>query len=246
MGKIIFNFFIIMILFSCNRNTETEYYDNGDIEAIHIITNGKRSDSSIYYYPNRNIAKILFYLKNDTIFEKDFSENSVLLSEGKNFKKKMTGKWKFYKENGKLDKILEYIDLCDKEYLNQGWYFNENGDTIFDKSNFVNIKIDKDNFKVHKLYPIVFNYNKLFGGKSKIVVYFSTFVGKKFCDIEKIPVIADSSYTSQIISNFSFTKSGKKNLRGVILESIDSIAPGETKTQKAERMTYFDIPVTVK
>jgi len=246
MGKMVFNFFLIMILFSCNRNTETEYNDNGDIEAIHIIKNGKRSDSSIYYYPNKNIAKILYYLKSDTIFEKDFSENSVLLSEGKNFKKKMVGKWKFYNEDGRLDKIIEYIDVCGKQYLNQGWYFSQNGDTIFDKSNFVNIKIDRGNFKIHKRYPIVFNYNKLLGNKSKVIVYFSTFVGKNFCNIEQIPVIADSSYTGKIVSNFLFTKSGKKNLRGVLLESIDSIAPGETKKQHAERMVYFDIPVTVE
>ena len=39
------------------------------------------------------------------------------------------GKWKYFKKNGNLDKVVEYVNVCGNQYTNQGWYF-ENGKTL--------------------------------------------------------------------------------------------------------------------
>ncbi|MET0946671.1 MAG: hypothetical protein ABWY22_14785, partial [Flavobacterium sp.] len=213
---------------------------------IHIIENGVKSDSSIYYYPNKNIAKILYYLKKDTVFEKDFSEDSRLLSEGKNLKEKMLGKWKFYKENGNLDKIIEYIDLCGEQYMNQGWYFKDNGDTLYKNSNFVSIKISEGNFKINQKHEFKFIYKRLLGSTSEFWLSISPDVDNKFCNINKINMSNQYSKANQIIAKIGFETPGKKTLRGFISEFKDSIISGEKVSKIAERRVYFEIPVMVK
>ena len=52
-------------------------------------------------------------------------------------------KFNFYKKNGKLEKTLEYIDICGNKYLNQGWYFNDHEDTLSNKGNYFKIYVEK-------------------------------------------------------------------------------------------------------
>lgn len=251
MYKILFSLFISIFLLSCNNlkeNTEKEFYDNGDLKAIHIIKNNIKSDSSIYYYPNNNIAKIIYYLEKDTIYEKDFSEKSKLLSEGKNVKNIMIGKWKFYKENGKLDKIVEYINLCGNQYTNQGWYFDKKGDTLREYGNYFEIKWSPKIIKKNQVVCLQMTYKPIIYLNSEVELCFDTEnnVSKDFCNIHKVK-LAKFYKTSDVLKTYiKFERSGKKNIRGYIREFFNKESTEQDSITSGERYLYFDIPFEIK
>ncbi len=242
-------FFIISFLFSCNNHnekiTEKEFYTNGNLKAIHILKNGVKSDSSIYYYQNHHIGKILYYLERDTIFEKDFSEMSKLVCEGKNIKKKMTGKWKFYKNNGRIDKVIEYINLCGKQYVNQGWYFNNNGDTINNRSNYFKLIKKNGKWKINKKYELRFIYQRILSNDSELLLCLSPDVNKNYCNVNQVKFDSAYSNTNNLVAKIGFASSGEKNLKGFIKEFYNKKS-GKSESKYTERIIFFDISIQVE
>jgi len=251
MCKILFSLFSFIFLLSCNNlkeNTEKEFYNNGDLKAVHIIRNGIKSDSSIYYYPNNGIAKIIHYLEKDTTFEKDFSEKSKLLSVGKNVKNRMIGKWKFYKVNGKLDKIVEYINLCGRQYTNQGWYFDEKGDTLKKYGNYFDFKWSSKIIKKNQVVSLQMTYKPIIYLNSEVELCLDTEkkVSKDFCNIHKVKLAKFYKSSDVLETYFKFETSGKKNIRGYIREFFNREETEQDSITSGERYLYFDIPVEIK
>lgn len=110
-----------------------EYNENGTLNTKLTFLDGSRQGTSFHYYePDHKFSKSEITWENDkAIYQKNFNQDSVLISEGNllkyNFK---IGKWRFYDNNGKLKEVQELIDINGNPYLNQNWKFNSNGDTI--------------------------------------------------------------------------------------------------------------------
>ena len=247
--KYIFLFIITAILLSCSKegNAAIEYDKNGKIisKTYPSLDLSRPIDSIIYFKNNKVDYKVIFKTKED-VFVKYYDPKEKLICEGNTNKKIRAGKWKYYRENGSLDKIIEYINLCGQQYVNQGWYFKENGDTIFRNSNYVNIKIDNGNFKINEKHEFKFDYKKILGPKSELILMISPDVDDKFCNIEKINMSKQYSKVNQIIAKIGFATAGKKTLRGYITEFQDSIKTREKMPKIAERRVYFQIPIVVE
>ncbi len=247
--KYILLFLLIINLMSCSKgeNTVINYNKNGKLisKTYPSLELSRPIDSIIYFKNNKVDYKVIFKTKED-VFVKYYDPKEKLICEGNTTKKMRNGKWKYYRENGSLDKVIEYINLCGQQYVNQGWYFKENGDTIYRKSNFVNIKISNGNFKINEKHEFKFSYKKILGPKSEFMLMISPDVDDKFCNIEKINISKQYSKVNQIIAKIGFATAGKKTLRGYITEFQDSIISGEKMPKIAERRVYFQIPIVVE
>lgn len=276
MIKKIFIPIFFLILFSCS-NTKTEYdangnkireyelinnkisgickefYKTGNLKAIHNYKNGFKTDSSTYYNTKEEIVLIDRYLQNNIIYQKEFN-NNTLISEGK-FSYKSTekplnnqiGKWKYYKENGKLEKIIEYINLCGKQYTNQGWYFDKKGDTLKEYGNYFEIKILPKSIKKNEVVCLQMAYKPIIYLNSEVMLCFDTEnnVSKDFCNIHKVK-LAKFYKTSDILKIYvRFESSGQKNIRGYIKEYFNKESTEQDSITSGERYLYFDIPIKV-
>lgn len=132
--KSLFIFIIILsITTSCGINREEEYYKSGNLK------------SQKYYNENDSIVKtIIYYDLNDTIRKSinyhKFDHDSVInyFSTGKisstgiqDISGKKYGKWDFYHVNGYRHNTREFYIIKSKEIVNQLWFYNKKGDTLF-------------------------------------------------------------------------------------------------------------------
>ena len=219
-----------------------EYFENGKIKLKHIFKNGVKSDSSIYFFKNKKIQKILYYLKNDTLIEKEFSNKGKIISIGKTYKNKMIGKWKFYKTNGNLDKIIEYINLCGVQYVNQGWYYDLNGKIVKKGSNYFSLEIKKNKFRINEIIDIKFHYNPLLSEESISVACISPKIKENFCNLnnERLDTIFSNKHNFEF--KLSFSEIGIKNIRGFIREEYFY----SNKGKFGERTIYINIPLLIE
>ena len=51
------------------------------------------------------------------------------------------------KKNNKKYKVIQFIDLCGKQYNNQGWVYNDKGELVTKGSNYFKIIDKKDRYK---------------------------------------------------------------------------------------------------
>ncbi len=277
MIKKIFIPIFFLILFSCsNRKTEydengnkireyelvnnklsgvyKEFYEDGKLKAIHIYKNGLKTDSSTYYNTKEEIVLIDKYLQNNIIYQKEFN-NNILLSEGEfsytsssQLNKNQIGKWKYYKKNGKLEKIIEYINLCGKQYTNQGWYFDEKGDTLKEYGNYFKIKFLPKNIKKYDIVCLQMTYKPIIYLNSEVMLCFDTAnnVSKDFCNIHRVK-LAEFHKTSDVLKTYvRFESSGQKNIRGYIKEYFNKESTRQDSITSGERYLYFDIPIKVE
>jgi hypothetical protein len=113
--------------------TVKEYYNNGNLKSIEIFDeNDMLIDSSIYYYENEPAVKaVKWWKEGEAYYEKDFFINGKLQREGRLLKDNFrVGKWTLYSTKGYLNEIIEYMDIGNKEYLNQSWKLDKNSDTL--------------------------------------------------------------------------------------------------------------------
>lgn len=219
-----------------------EFYNDGKLKAIHNYKNGIKIDSSTYYNANKEIILIKKYLQKDTIYEKEFKDN-VLISEGKYLSNNQLGKWKYFRQNGKLEKIIEYVNFCGHQYTNQGWYFDENGKFEPGKGNYFEVSTLKKIYKKDELIVITITYKPLYSSSPKFTIYFHPKVDSKFCNLSDIPVDSRIAENNKFTLPLTFSTVGNKNLRGVIEETV--IKENDSKTH-GQRLVYFDIPIKIE
>ncbi len=231
-----------------------EFYKDGNLKAIHIYKNGLKTDSSAYYNTKEEIVLIDRYLQNNIIYQKEFN-NNTLVSEGKfsysssrQLYINQVGKWKYYKKNGKLDKVIEYVNLCGKQYTNQGWYFDDKGDTLKEYGNYFEIKFLPKNIKKNDTVCLQMMYKPIIYLNSEVMLCFDTEnnVSKDFCNIDKVK-LAKFYKTSDVLKTYvRFESSGQKNIRGYIKEYFNKESSAQDSTTSGERYLYFDIPIKVE
>ena len=219
-----------------------EFYSDGKLKAIHNYRNGIKIDSSTYYKADKELILIKKYLQKDTIYEKEFKDN-VLISEGKYLSNNQLGEWKYYRQNGKLEKIIEYVNLCGHQYTNQGWYFDENGKFDSGKGNYFEIFKLKKTYKKDELIVITIKYKPLYLSSSKFTAYFHPKVDSKFCNLYDVQVNSNIAEKNTFTLPLTFSTVGNKNLRGVIEEIVTK--ENDSKTH-GQRLVYFDIPLKIE
>jgi hypothetical protein len=238
-----------------------EYYRNGNIKSRHKYLNNRKIDSSVYYYYesiNDKIDFIRYWSNDSTIKEKKFDTLGNIISSGRLDSELIkVGKWNFFSK-GKIVATKEYINIKGEEYLNQSWHLNERGDTISTGTHF-EILFSKDTIDVDQpLRAVTFLDNPLFeGDKSEIFVCIpadSVNLNKDFSNLSEIKLDTFYNLSKDKINqkwlkgeNINLTAvfgkwfktSGKKQIRGVIVERVrDSIIK--------EHIKYFDKQIFVK
>ena len=235
-----FLFLICLTIISC-KDTKKEYYENGKLKAIYILKDGVLIDSSIFYNKEKSfIEKINYYLPNDSIRTKFLNENGKVESTGLFFKNQKYGKWKYFSKEGYLQKVFEYKNIEGKQYTNQGWQFNSNGDTIMGLGNYYKLKPLPKSIKLSEKLIMDFEYKPLLSENSTTTIYMSSEINNDFSNLNSITLDTVSLPSEGAIIEMSFKSKGEKKLRGFIKESI---VGGETTKSK---YTYFDFKVIVE
>ena len=149
-------------------------------------------------------------------------------------------KREFY-EKEKLKKTLEYVNLCGKDYLNQGWYFKENGDTIENKSHFCKIKIEKNVLKQLEKTKVTMIYKPLLKNTiSGILLCRENNID--YCELDNKK--CDTAYfvNNRLDLSLGFKNKGKVKVTGYVLEVSGKLKNGKYD----ERKLYFTLNFNVK
>lgn len=235
-------------IYSLNKNGKLqgdykEFYDNGELKEISIYENGVKVDSSLYFN-NGKINRIDYYLGNDTLLIKNF-EKGKIRSKGKFYKGQKVHIWEYYSENEKKEKVFEYINLCGKQYTNQGWYFNHNGDTLIKNSNFYKLNNFSNKIKHNEALAFQMFYKPILENSNSFICL-SPLIEEDFCNINNVTLDTIFAVNSNNIFDIhvSFSKIGNRNLRGFITEYTKRTVSNDS-AEYNERKVYFDIPLTI-
>ena len=161
-------------------------------------------------------------------------------------KKEGITKYNYFNKDGKLNKTLEYINLCGKQYLNQGWYFNANSDTLYDKSNYYKIEVEKKNLKPYETSKIKITYKPYLKGSVSGILLSRKNIKPDYCDLnyEKLDTIY--FVDNKLVFQQGFKSKGNKIVGGYILEMKKEKKMVNKKNVYKERKVYFKIHFEVK
>ncbi|WP_106795202.1 hypothetical protein [Aquimarina sp. Aq78] len=240
------------------------YDKNGNLITIHNFRQGKFVDTSTFYRVNGSVRMRQIWI--DSTYHKEilYNKSGIIKAMGNmNDDDLKIGKWSFFKE-GKLDFIREYKIIRGKQYLNQSWNIDKEGDTIFEGSKFFSIQILNDSIiKDQKpLMAVAYLQAQLFKGKSS-EIFVCLPNGEKiefdedFSNEREIKLDTFYNLQHDIKNQINFSKdiskpysaafgkwfkttTGKKNIRGFIEEYYK-----EKDSVKSTKM-YFDIPIYIK
>lgn len=234
-----------------------EYYESGNLKFTHEFFNGKKIDSSIYFFDKKEnpINKIVKHFNDSIQYNLFYNTSGELILEGESYREKnRLGKWKFHKKC--FDSIVEYKNIDGKTYTNQVWVINKNKDTLGLSSNYFNFfSGNKDTLNVNEILRIsIFLVEPYFGYNTDLEVLIprdEQKLNKDFSNFSKIDIDTLKSLKNDGITNVNipkdvpinhiaefgikFDKPGKKNIRGIASEYyIDSIGT------RIERRLYFE------
>lgn len=150
--------------------------------------------------------------------------------------------YNFYRNDGSLEKTLEYINLCGKQYLNQGFYFNKSKDTLFDKSNFYELNVEKHTLNINETSKITIKYEPLLKNSVSGLLLSKDNIDIDFCNLKNSKLDTIFFVDNKIEFYQSFKNKGKKILGGFILE-VDKNLNNKIYD---ERKVYLTIPFEVK
>lgn len=238
---------LLIVFFSCkNDKVKVEkIYKSGKIYKEIFYEKNIDSYDSIFYYKDEKIETKIFSKDSLSDFYVNYYSNGNIKSEGFKVCDKFIGEWEFYKPNGKLDKILDYVIICDSSYLNQGRFFDSNGKILLGKSNFYEVEY-KPESNINEKIKFSFKYIRMYNG-SNVDLFISDEIESSFCNLDTKKYLIESFNGEKINANIGYSSKGKKNLRGFIQEYLPLKAFGLNEdTLKPVRVVYFDLPVLVK
>lgn len=136
-------------LSSCGKNEKEEktYYPSGNLESIKSYNNDSLVKTVILYdsileikykeiYHKKGYDSIIFYYKNGILHKA-----GNMMNNGNYF-----GKWHSYTKEGLLSETNEYMVIKGETKLNQIWFYNQKGDTMYYGNKNFNI-YDQDEFR---------------------------------------------------------------------------------------------------
>jgi hypothetical protein len=150
--------------------------------------------------------------------------------------------YNFYRDDGSLEKTLEYINLCGKEYLNQGIYYDTNKDTIFGKSNFYKIYVQKNILNIGDSSKIKIKYEPLLKNSISGLLLSRDNVDLDYCNLNSSKLDTLFFIDNEIEFYQAFKNKGEKTVGGYILEIDKDL----NKKVYDERKVYVIIPFEVR
>lgn len=145
-------FIACLIIISCSKKQdEKEYYSSGNLKSLKVYNlENDKLEQTIYYYDllsNKKMKMFYHKLSYDSIVY--YYNNGKVFKTGKqDFKENLYGKWNYYTREGFLSDTKEYV-ILNNEFgkggvLNQNWYYNQKGDTMYYGNNKFNIYNQKE------------------------------------------------------------------------------------------------------
>ena len=268
-------FLTIIILSACNTGTknkesgvkiEKELYDDGSIKEIHSYKGKKKMDTSFYYRKDGSISALRIWNSYDKSNLLLYGKVNDLFAQGilDNDSTKI-GKWKYY-EDGNLAMVKEYIKLDDKPYLNQAWVFNKVGDTIPSESKYYRLALNKDTVSVGEMVKgVIFLEAGLFKEKDSHIIVciesddesdtntnFGT-IDQAECDtfynlsidVENQKWFPDIDFKKTAVFGKNYKTTGKKRIKGYLVEYYEIEPTGNDSLVKKENFTYFQKEIYV-
>jgi len=240
-----------------------EYFENEKLKEIHYFQKGINIDSSLYYFHSNSKERLnqVRYWSDSTSFIKIYNKNGVKLREGNVINEDVNfriGKWKFFKRDY-IDSIVEYKTINNKSYVNQFWLIHKNIDTLVGKGNYYDIYL-KDTISLGEIAKVhVFLIQSLFNYNSDIEIILpkdDLLLNDDYSNLFEIETVTFPSLKNDGIPHpdipnelkplnhdaefgLKYDSSGKKRIRGVIIEYIND-AKYSDSLRKKERRLFFD------
>lgn len=244
-----------------------EYFQNGTLKEYHIYREGKKKDSSLYYYKNGNVRVLRKILDDSTIYYTDYYDDKTKRKEGSiDDKGKEVGIWKFYTNSGFLDYIREYKIIDESSYLNQEWNLDEKGDTLKYGSNYFKIFCNKDTLKVNEVFKAVIvldaevfteqdsellvtipfedsiDYDIYYKNRNDIKV--DTFISL-IHDVKNQKWFKNYDYSKTVVFGKKFNSIGKKTIRGILSEFYIPKQKNNDSIIRKEHLMFFEKEIYV-
>ncbi|WP_157614279.1 toxin-antitoxin system YwqK family antitoxin [Pseudotamlana agarivorans] len=202
--------------------------------------------------------------------KKYYYPNGILKSQGMTFETNQPiGIWNYYDTTGVLNRKAEYIKIKGKSYINQDWFFNNNGDTLKNKGTHFKIVFEKDTIKLNEpikakidlispifknKYSNIFivvpkdysiNFNEDFSNLSEVNLD-TTFNLNLEKEMKNSLGLTTDFGKSAVFGRY-FNSIGKKKFRGILVEyfSQDSITSDSIKLNYFENKKYFEKDIMV-
>ncbi|MFQ6601394.1 hypothetical protein [Flavobacterium sp. C3NV] len=241
---------VFFILLSCKKNTkEIIQYDAEGKIVSKIYGNPAEFIDSIFYYKNGVIdSKMVTNKLNKLSFYVKYYDGKNIVSEGNTINKLKDNKWKYYNSKNKVEKVVEYKNICGEEYPNQEWNYDSKGNLDIPNSSFFSHTFKNSKFESKVKNELIIKYVPLIKKKGVIsLIYFSPDFDNKFCNIDKIKKngLKSSGNDISFKINISFKNKGKKYFRGYIEEHFYEDTNNKEVVNHKTRKVYIDIPIIV-
>ncbi|MEQ6123696.1 hypothetical protein AAON49_05800 [Pseudotenacibaculum sp. MALMAid0570] len=200
----------------------------------------------------------------------EYYRDGVIKSKGLFYKDSLKkGRWTYYDSKGFVKSIEDYKIVKNNSILNQQWMFNQKGDTIYEKSKFYDLILNKDTLEVNELLKaVIYMPASLFKNReSEILVYLpirdEENFNKDFSNEKNVRLDTFHNLSKDVVENQKLLEGfnpkhvvifgkyyltpGKKVVRGIIVEYyFQNDESSEGGQMRKENKTYFEKEIFVK
>ncbi|WP_177733517.1 toxin-antitoxin system YwqK family antitoxin [Flavobacterium inviolabile] len=241
---------ITFFFVSCKNETQEiiQYDKQGKIVSKAYMNNDEESlDSILYFNDGMMNSKMVFSKENKLSFYTKFYNEHGLESEGNTIYKIKDGKWKYYDSKNRLRKIVEYKNICNEEYANQEFNYDEKGKLLANKSTYYTYEFKTSKLESNKENELTINYVPFLKKGSNSFLVISREFDSTFCNIRTVKKDSASFFANQTFKvGVTFEKKGKNNFRGYILEYSYESTSDKNVLKTRERKTFINIPVVIE
>lgn len=255
---------LLFINFACqNNDVMKSYYENGNIKEKCEVINNIRNGACTLFFENGNISAIThwqndslngmaygYYLSGSLKYEASWNNGSLHgytreYFENGNIHKK--GRWSFGERvgfhnefylNGQLKSFTNYLEFDKGSHLNEVIILSEQGDTLYDKSNFFRLSFCCDTLNIGDTLVAEFNVVAPHFQNSKFYFYFD--IPENINQLRKM-----FSENGSLVYDYIPVFSGQNYISGYIEEFMIKSEKNDTISGQS-RYLYFDFPYWVK
>lgn len=126
-------FLISLIIISCGNKHEKEFFTSKNLKSEKFYDKNDNIIMTFVYYDLKNAIKKSIYFHNtnyDSVIHYRTNGN-ILCTGNQDESGKRYGKWDFYNSKNLRENTREFYIIKGKEIVNQLWFYNKKGDTIF-------------------------------------------------------------------------------------------------------------------
>ncbi|MBN9284869.1 MULTISPECIES: hypothetical protein [unclassified Flavobacterium] len=240
---------ITFFFVSCKNETQEiiQYDKQGRVASKNYVSNNTSLDSVINFTNGIIDSKMFFSKDNESSCYVKYYDKLGIASEGNTINKVKDGRWKYYDSKNRLRKIVEYKNICNEEYANQEFNYDEKGKLLANKSTYYTYKFKTSKLESNKENELTINYVPFLKKGSNSFLVISREFDSSFCNIRTVKKDSASFFANQTFKvGVTFEKKGKNNFRGYILEYSYESTSDKNILKTRERKTFINIPVVIE